>query len=186
VHGPVDFCDTDKFLSSRERWAPEGQTVMLFGDVFFTEMAAYTIFCHTGEHRWFGRREGSYYSGCPWRELFALSFPAREIPRLVDGMLAVKAKLLAGKIPRGGGWEVYDELHLPTCGSFVTIDDFTEDFDFPADFERWLRRYHNPVHRLLVPVYGPMIKGWKWRLARWKKALASRRNKIDPVTSAPA
>ena len=73
-HGPDDFCDTDKFLSAESRWSDVGQTVILYGDVFFTEAAMATILSHTGPHRFFGRRERSYFTGRPWREMFALSF----------------------------------------------------------------------------------------------------------------
>ena len=31
--------------------------------------------------------------------------------------------------------------------SFVTIDDATDDFDYPADFEEWKRRYLEYVSR---------------------------------------
>ena len=70
-HGPTDFCDTDKFLSSAELWSDTGQTVILYGDVFFTEQAMQTILSYRGPHRFFGRRERSYFTGRPWRNVRA-------------------------------------------------------------------------------------------------------------------
>jgi hypothetical protein len=138
-HGPVDFCDTDKFLSSRARWSETGQTVILYGDVFFSEAGMGAILSYTGPHRFFGRREGSYFTGCKWRELFALSFPAAEIPLIEENLQAVKGELLAGKLKRGGGWEMYERMHGTSGDHFTTIDDFKDDFDFPDDFEKWMR-----------------------------------------------
>jgi hypothetical protein len=170
-HGPVDFTDTDKFLSSQSRWAETGRTVVLLGDVFFTESAIATIFEFEGSYRFFGRREHSLFTGCPWRELFALTFPAKDQAKLLAGMQAVKAKLVSGDLKRGGGWELYEHLHQNDGSHFTTIDDFTDDFDFPHDYERWLKRYQNPVHRRLAPVFAPSLKNWKWRLERWSRSL---------------
>ena len=172
-HGPENYCDTDKFLSSCERWGEVGQTVLLYGDVFFTEPAMATIMSHRDSYRFFGRREGSHFTGCVWRELFALSFAAGERALLRENMLHVRSRLVAGELKRGGGWELYEHMHGVTGDHFTTIDDFTDDFDYPADYERWLRRYNNPVHRVLVPVYGPAIKQWGWRLQRWRGRLKS-------------
>lgn len=97
-HGPRNFCDTDKFLSSEERWGETGQTVMLYGDVFFTHCAMETILSYTGPHRFFGRREGSHFTGRAWRELLALSFPACERAMLRENMCYVRARLLAGEV----------------------------------------------------------------------------------------
>jgi hypothetical protein len=168
AHGPVDFCDTDKFLSAESRWADRGQTVILYGDVFFTEAAMATILSYTGPHRFFGRREGSFFTGRPWREMFALSFPADERHWMHDQLLRLRHDLLTGRSPRGGGWELFHQLHGRTWDNFIVIDDFTDDFDFPSDFDRWFRRWSNPLHRRLAPVYAPLIKRahWRWRQAR--------------------
>ena len=83
--------------------------------------------------------------------------------------------MTAGKLKRGGGWEFYERMHGVTGDHFVTIDDFTDEFDFPEDYERWMKRYHNRVHRALVPLWGTAIKSWQWRLDRWGKRLRARR-----------
>jgi hypothetical protein len=174
-HGPRDFCDTDKFLSSEERWGASGDTILLYGDVFFTHAAMKTIVTYDGPHQFFGRREGSYFTGCPWRELFALRFQAAEREWIREQLFAVKSKLLAGDLETGGGWALYEQLYGGSGDHFTVIDDFTEDFDFPQDFETWLRRYRSPLRQAFAPIYSPTIKSWYWRLHRWNQALRRRR-----------
>ena len=84
-------------------------------------------------------------------------------------MEAVKGDLLAGRLKNGGGWAVYERMFGGRLEGLTVIDDFTEDFDWPADFERWLRRWRNPVWRAAAPVAGRWVKGWRWRLHRWRR-----------------
>ena len=165
LHGPDNFCDTDKFLGSHELWSDKGQTVILYGDVFFTPAAMATIMGHRGAHWFFGRREGSHYTGCRWGELFALSVPPSERQAIGHALEIVRSALLSGRLPRGGGWELYHHLHGNGWDNFTEIDDFTDDFDFPGDYDRWLRRYNNPLHRRLVPIYNKPLRRAKhlWR-----------------------
>ncbi len=171
VHGPKNFCDTDKMLSARERWAERGQTVLLWGDVFFTGAAMGTILGHEGPARFFGRREGSYFSGCRWREMFGLSFPTGEQGAVGRVMESVREDLLAGRVTNGGGWAVYERMFDGRLEGMTVIDDFTEDFDLPADYERWRRRYGSGVWGAAARVWSPLAKGWKWRLHRWRRRL---------------
>ncbi|HVX84500.1 MAG TPA: NTP transferase domain-containing protein [Phycisphaerae bacterium] len=171
AHGPEHFCDADKFLSSRELWGRSGQTVLLYGDVFFTEKALDAILEFRGEYQFFGRREGSYYTGRAWRELFAISFSPAGAEPLRACMEAVKVEQATGRQGNCGGWRVYERLHGSSGQRFTVIDDFTDDFDYPEDYERWLRHYRSRVHRLLVPLYGRAIKSWRWRLYRWRRRL---------------
>ncbi len=170
-HDRLNFCDIDKFLSSEERWSKSGQTVILYGDVFFSEAAMRKILAHEGTHRFVGRGEWSHYTGCPWREMFAVSFPADEHDLLRGHMLAIRAELMAKTRDKGGGWDLYHRMHGTTWNHFLSIDDFTDDFDFPSDYERWKRRYDNRLHRLIVPVYSPVVKRWRWRLFAWGRRL---------------
>jgi hypothetical protein len=170
-HGPLDFCDTDKFLSAESRWAEVGRTVILYGDVFFTEAAMAAILSYAGPHQFFGRRERSYFTGRPWREMFALSFPADERQWLRQQMLRLREDLLSGRSPKGGGWELFHQLHGTKWDNFTVIDDFTDDFDFPVDFDRWIRRWANPLNRRLAPIYAPLIKHVRWRWRQVRQAL---------------
>ena len=146
-HGPERFNDTDKFLSSHSLWSPDDQTLILYGDVFFSERGMDEIAAYQGGAAFFGRCDRSVYTGCAWGELFALSFPVGDQGRLLEEMRAVQRALVRGDIERGGGWEVYRRMQgLPltlfpneTRGGFIEIDDFTEDFDTPDDYWRWMR-----------------------------------------------
>jgi hypothetical protein len=178
AHGPRDFCDTDKLLSARERWGERGQTVLLWGDVFFTEGAMGTILGYEGPARFFGRREGSYFSGCRWRELFGLSFPAGEQGAVAGVMEAVRGDLLARRVTNGGGWAVYERMFGGRLEGMTVIDDFTEDFDFPGDYERWRRRYESRVWGAAARVWSPVAKGWRWRLHRWGRRLMGKRGVV--------
>jgi hypothetical protein len=157
-HGRDNYTDTDKFLCSVDYWSADDQTILVYGDVFFTSAAMNAITSFNGHYSFFGRPGPSECTGRPWAEMFALSFApaARETVR--SAILAVRDLLVAGKIKRGGGWEVYRFLkHMvpiclleraqPVADSFVTIDDSTDDFDHPADFEEWKRRYLAYVER---------------------------------------
>jgi hypothetical protein len=175
-HGPLNFCDTDKFLSAKERWAESGQTVILYGDVFFTDAAIKTIISHVGEHRFFGRREHSYITGRQWREMFALSFPAEERAELGEHLFQLRSDLLAGKISRGGGWELFRRIHGYTWNQFTAIDDFTDDFDYPKDYDQWIRRYRNPIHRALSPIFSAVSKRAQWRWRRFLQRLPRGKN----------
>ena len=162
IHGPEKFFDTDKFLSSESLWGSTGQTILLYGDVYFTEAALRTILAYEGPHQFFGRREWSYYTGRTWRELFALSFPAADRELMRASMTRLRSELQSGTIPRGGGWELYHRMHGGGWDHFVAIDDFTDDFDFPADYDRWMEKHNNRLHRMLVPVYSRLARCWHW------------------------
>ena len=107
--------------------------------------------------------------------MFALSFPPDERQFMHDQMLQLRTRLLTGETPRGGGWELFHQLHGRTWNNFTVIDDFTDDFDFPSDYDQWLRRWKKPLHRCFAPLYCPLIKrmNWRWKQARRMFALPS-------------
>jgi hypothetical protein len=153
AHGRERFTDTDKFLSSAELWSADDPTIVLYGDVFFTEAAMETILSFAGaEFAFFGRPRPSQCTGHLWQEMFALVIPPGSREHLQRTMLEVRDMLDEGQIRRGGGWECYRHACglTPVCvyavrsdvaNHFVEIDDFTDDFDSPYDYEQWLWRY---------------------------------------------
>jgi len=158
AHGRDRYTDTDKFLCSVDLWSSDDQTMLIYGDVFFTSAAMDAIARFTGEYSFFGRPGPSRWTGRPWAEMFALSFAPSMHGTICSAMEGVRELLIAGTIPRGGGWEVYRflkkldpvcllERTQPVSDSFVTIDDVTDDFDRPADFEEWKRRYLAYIER---------------------------------------
>lgn len=144
---PARF-DADKFLSSRAHWCGEADTILLFGDCWFTREALATILA-AEVHDWqlFARFKPSQITGAPWAECWAY----RLAPHFLDAFAEVGERLVADymarRIHRIGGWEFYARLtgadvHQPGvyAGKGVEIDDWTEDFDFAADFGRWAER----------------------------------------------
>ena len=146
----LDLCrfDADKFLSSRAYWAREGDTVLLYGDCFFSEAALRSIL-GTGVDDWslFARFNGSDITGSQWPEIFAF----RIAHSFQDAFALAGEKLVdlyrRRQLRRIGGWEFYAQLtgmdlSCPGvyAGKAVVIDDWTEDFDTPAEFNTWCQR----------------------------------------------
>lgn len=144
----------DKFLSSRAEWSTEGRTVLLLGDVFFTDEAMDTILGHDGDWRTFARLGASALTGCDHRELFAFSLG----PEHLDAFEAAARRCLT-IVARGlmGGWSGGWQVHASMAGApdnevvaepfgddrgnITNVDDWTDDFDYPADWHRWCHRY---------------------------------------------
>lgn len=141
----------DKFLSSRCLWDPDGRTVVLYGDVWFSDDAAHTIGSFPDrEWQLFARIDGSKLTGCTWGECFAHSFWPEHHEEHLTRMLLVRDMEATGEISRSGGWEHYRAMcgarnaaRLGQHGAFgrlTVIDDWTDDFDFPIDLDRWISR----------------------------------------------
>lgn len=139
---PEVWKDMAKFYSSEEKWSNE-RTILLFGDVYFTDEAVTKIMSNKDELAFFLRKEGSTKTGKRWKEIFAIAFdgswnePLREhIREIID----------AGYATSAGGWMLYKKItniykneELFRDGTpHVVIDDLTEDFDTPEDLETWL------------------------------------------------
>lgn len=141
---PSPFPDTGLGHSS-EFWSPASRTLVLFGDVFFSEAAMETIAtCPATGIQWFGR-EGPGRSGHKHGELFGVSIPPNEQKRMRRTMWKVRWLRRLRWIHRARGWECYRLLHrLPLkehriAGDFIEIDDATEDFDFPYEYLLWMK-----------------------------------------------
>lgn len=144
-----------KFLDNRYLWNEEGRTIVLYGDVFFTEDAIRTITEYDkDEWQLFCRFGGSGLTGTPWGECFAQSFLPKHHQQHFTNLLYVSALYAEGRIARCGGWEHYramngkdgeDVLALTTpaanLGKATEINDWTDDFDWPADYQRFIERY---------------------------------------------
>lgn len=141
--------DVDKFLSSRGLWNTRGRTIVVFGDVYFTNEAVRKIMGHKGR-KWcvFGRIGASSIGVSGHSEMFAQSFYPMDIPahegamfKFINIMNREKVNICAGgwghyKIMMGGElWRDGD------FGSIVRIDDLTNDFDSPVDYRMWKKVY---------------------------------------------
>ena len=134
---------------SAEYWSSTKDSVVLLGDVYFSQQAMRLITSHQGEHiHWFGRK-GAGKTGKGWGELFAISIPQHCHQEMRNAFSAVSLAFEEKKIKRATGWECYRFLHkLPLTKNvfstdFTDIDDETEDFDFPSEYEAWIKTYRS-------------------------------------------
>jgi hypothetical protein len=131
---------------SAEFWSQTGRTLVLLGDVYFSEAAIDAIVgAPGGETTWLGRRgRGSIDK---YAEMFGVSIPLERQQRLKEAAAEVLALRRRGAIQRIMGWELYavvnglDARFVNPGPNWIDIDDETEDFDFPADYEAWMRRH---------------------------------------------
>lgn len=149
VHDP-GFYDADKFSCSRELWNGNGRTLVLYGDVYFTDEAMAKIVSRR-DHGWilfvFGRAFESNFTGKPYGECFAQSFDSSQIPEHLAGLRRVVDLYSKGVIKRCGGWEHYRTMigipdylmneHL-VGSKFIDINDWTDDFDSPAEYDKFM------------------------------------------------
>jgi len=132
---------------SQDLWSKEGRTIIVLGDVFFTEEAVKTIRGYEGDDiRFYGRHKEGKINKCPWGELFAVSF----LPNHHDEIIACLHK--ASKILKHNGmlnnwWEFYryldgiDPMVDEIGDRFVEINDWTDDFDNPENYVIWSHYY---------------------------------------------
>lgn len=136
------WMDMAKFWSSHEQWS-SGRTVLVFGDVYFTNDAVKTIMTNTDPWKFFLRKGESSVTGCPYKEIFGIAFDASEQGRFRMKITDLMNKKVATS---GGGWHLFStlvfETHMYLFDNpyYVNIDDWTEDFDFPSDLEAWEMR----------------------------------------------
>lgn len=140
--------DTDKFMSSMEWWSPNDRTLIVYGDCYLSERAIseFLVGGLGNGLTFIGRSGPSSFTGCNYGELFGVVVTPEMHGRLAAAILRVRGLLLAGELERGGGWEVYRATqHLPLdahviADNFADLDDWSEDFDFPSDYDQWLFR----------------------------------------------
>lgn len=140
IRGP----EGNEYTSTRDLWHPKERTVLLLGDVYFTDMAMRRIASgSTADYRCFGRYRASRHTGTPYGEIFAASWGASLHAKL-DLHLAEVARLRETKeCMRPAGWVLLrlwqgtpPGRHLVRRPYFVTIDDLTDDIDYPEDHRR--------------------------------------------------
>lgn len=137
--------DADKFYSSKPLW--NGHTLIVYGDVYFTDHAIDTMCQPVDEWTLFCRPEGSTITGSPYGECWGYSVPARQLRRFEHRLIWLAGMHELQETHRCGGWELYralldqnlDEHRMTT--NYQVIDDWTEDFDYPRDYDLWLHKH---------------------------------------------
>lgn len=152
----TNWKDGAKFMSSNKLWLREGRTVLVFGDVYFTNSAVKTIMTNKQEWTWFLRKEESKLTGCKWKEIFAFAFNGSMVNTVTQRMLHL---ISLDQVKTQAGWALYRSMIGTTTNGlfnnphFAEIDDWTEDFDFPEDLVTWeeLRKESRKKKKQPVP-----------------------------------
>lgn len=134
-----------EYAATRDLWHPGERTVLLLGDVYFTDDALDTItrFDDRQDYQVFGRRGASKITGTPYGEIFAVSWWPQQ-HRYMDRYLAtVHQARASGRVARPPGWMLLRawqgsrlDQHRVMPRYFTEIHDATDDFDFPADYDQ--------------------------------------------------
>lgn len=129
--------DIAKFYSSRDIWT-EGKNILVFADVYFTDDAVERIMNDPYGLSFYLRSKGSHLTKKLWKEIWGIGFEGSSIPILESAIL----KIIESKENySAGGWRLHDQLTQDKQRfNSVEIDDWTEDFDFPADIDTWEKR----------------------------------------------
>jgi hypothetical protein len=136
----TNWKDGAKFMSSSNLWLREGRTVIVFGDVYFTNDAVKTIMTNSQELMWFLRTGESKLTGCKWKEIFALAFNGSMTNTITQRILQL---ISLDRVQSQAAWVLYGSMLGPTTNGlfnnshFTAVDDWTEDFDFPEDLVTW-------------------------------------------------
>jgi molybdopterin-guanine dinucleotide biosynthesis protein A len=133
-------------------WHQQEPTLVLLGDVAFSEAAMDTIAAaRATDVTWFGRKgDGSLGK---YGEIFAALIPVERQAAVRSAAATVVALRHDKLISRISGWELYAVLNNidPTApvpaANWINIDDETEGFDFREEYEAWMRK-HRGTSRL--------------------------------------
>ncbi len=138
--------DADKFISSQDIWSKNRRTVVIYGDVYFTENAIDIILNEPCPYyRLFCRPTHSEKFGYPYGECFAVSFYSLDHGSLKYNLQRLVHLFKADVIDRIGGWELTRLMagvpihemndHKNFLENYIIIDDETNDVDYPSDYE---------------------------------------------------
>jgi hypothetical protein len=137
-----DWLDFAKMYSSNHLWSNE-KTIIVFGDVYFTDEAVQTIMSNQDDFKFFMRTGPSKFTGKGHKEIFAFSF----VGSMNEKIKAFIEQLVQRKQGGAGAWRLYLHMHgfkdprnykdcLKTNG-YVEINDWTDDFDIPDNILTW-------------------------------------------------
>lgn len=133
-----------RYLQVYDKW--QGETVFVYGDVWYSEEAIKKIVSYEGEFQYFGRPGPSIITKKPYQEPFAIYVRKSYAETLRKQILATMQLFYDKKIKECTDWELYCYINnkpfIRPCEvdvGFTTIDDFTEDFDRPVDYDLWLK-----------------------------------------------
>ncbi len=152
----------ETLISTEALW--QEKTVVLMGDVFYTQEALKTILnTESKTMKFYGRPGKSLFSHKAHGELFGISFPKSDSALIHEH--AQKVIKAAKSMGHGKAWQFYrsiagfelDEKKTEE-NYFVEIDDFTDDFDTPEEYDLAVFRYSlvaskNPIKQAVLWVW---------------------------------
>lgn len=141
------------YIEVRDLWFNSDETIFMYGDVWYSDECVKTISNYFGNNiHFFGRKSPSSITGKPYQEQFALYINKPNYDKLINSIYKLEKMYQEKKIWRIAVWQLYDLLHnnppinhqapsIINKGDWTEINDFTEDFDNPKDYDMWIERY---------------------------------------------
>lgn len=135
---------TNEYRSSEPFWNNHGRTILLLGDVYFTDAALISIMRTTAvRYHVFGRYGKSSITGTPYGEIFAASWHGEHNALIRQHLTRVETAFRNRRSRRQDGWALLRSIqgthlnkHIVRKPYFVEINDETDDMDKPADYDR--------------------------------------------------
>jgi hypothetical protein len=172
-----------KFLNTQPYWPSDDKVALLYGDVWFSDDAMRrTMGDERREWLHWCRFGPSKFTGCRHGECFAVTMWPEHHDLYLAALRRTVAAHAAGIINRSGGWEVARAMHgVPNerlrkhrmFPQYQLINDWSEDLDYPADYDEWVRRRRVAMGSadvsVLVPYRpdgGHRDRAWRW-LRNW-------------------
>lgn len=136
--------EPSEYASTRALWNDAGRTALLLGDVFWSDAALQRVLTDPArDFRVYGRYGPSRITGTPYGEIFAAAWWPAQHARLDALLEQVHAARAAGTITRPPGWMLLRawcglpmNRHRVKRPPFCDLDDWTDDVDTAADYER--------------------------------------------------
>lgn len=163
--------EMDKFLGTKGLWSKRDRTIITWADCYYTEDAVDKICSHEGKELHYFRRPGaSATTGHKWDESFAVSFGPKEHDRVVELANQVVKAVKSGKVKKDHirthyaamlGVELDNRALLIDTPHQTVIDDWTDDFDRPDEWCRWVGRFYR--HKIPVVCCMPWRHCDEWR-----------------------
>jgi GTP:adenosylcobinamide-phosphate guanylyltransferase len=140
-----------KIKSTYSLWNADGQTIILMGDVWYTEKSIKKILTNNKRSiSFWGRQRKNFHTNCPHGELFAISFYNTHFQQIRKACEKLEKYIEIDHIKIAGGWGMYNIISnldfLMTSGkkvikgkvlfsNFNNITDITDDIDKPIDYD---------------------------------------------------
>lgn len=145
--------DINGILNARRHWPSDDRTLIVLGDVWFTDAAVGAITAPQTTWCLYGRPARSAITGKTHDEQFAVGFEPAEQHRVIrsgeiGGRMARERQIRWCRFPQ---WfhlmhglrdrRAVDRRPDVALGHFVVIDDETDDIDTPEDFVHMVERH---------------------------------------------